>query len=223
VSKGIQFWLDLWQQGRIPFHRSEVHPDLINFWPELQLKPKSTVLVPLCGKSIDMLWLVQQTYQVIGIELSEHAVVQFFQEQQLAFTVELHQQFKKYITDSLCIWVGDIFTLDKALIPAVDAIYDRAALIALPQKLRSVYTTLCFNWLKPQGFIFLKTLNYNQSLMQGPPYSVSPEEVTQLYALQATPHCLHSRKQEHAINENNTMVVDESIWNIIKHEAKTKS
>jgi thiopurine S-methyltransferase len=220
VNKGIQFWLDLWQQGRIPFHKNEVHPDLITFWPSLQLKPKSTVLVPLCGKSRDILWFMQQGYHVVGIELCEQAVVQFFHEHQLSFTIENHKNCKKYLTDYLDLWVGDIFTIDKSLIPPVDAIYDRAALIALPQKIRSRYTALCLNWLKPQGVILLKTLSYDQNSMQGPPYSVSPEEVVQLYTASTTIQCLNACKQEHVRDEENTMVVDGYLWGIIKHETK---
>jgi thiopurine S-methyltransferase len=220
VNKGIQFWLDLWEQGRIPFHKNEVHPDLITFWPSLQLRPKSTVLVPLCGKSMDILWFLQQGYHVVGIELCEQAVVQFFQEHQLSFTIENHKNCKKYLTDSLDFWVGDIFTIDKRLIPPIDAIYDRAALIALPKKLRSIYTALCLNWLKPRGVIFLKTLSYDQKSMQGPPYSVSAEEVAQLYTASTTIQCLNACKQEHVRDEENTMVVDGYLWGIIKHETK---
>lgn len=181
MNKGQQFWVDLWDEGRTYFHKDEVHPDLIKYWPGLNLKPDATILVPLCGKSLDMLWLSQQGFKVIGIELSEQAVKQFAQEHQLHFKQEIIGQVKHYFTDSLSIWVGDIFALENSLIAPVDAIYDRAALIALPGTLRSVYVDSCLKWLKPEGAILLKTLSYNQEQMEGPPYSVSDEEVAQLY------------------------------------------
>lgn len=214
MSKGKQFWLDSWQQNRIPFHKIETHPDLLAFWPEMQVRPQSTILVPLCGKSLDLLWLVQQGYQVIGIELSEQAVVQFFTEQKIEFTKEEKDQVTCYMTDNLLIYVGDIFALNPGLIPLVDVIYDRAALVALPPKLRPAYSSLCLNWLKPQGSIFLNTLSYMHEPRLGPPYSVPPEEVAELYKGNII-RSLRAEKKERIIYSNQeeySVVVDEAVW-----------
>ena len=181
MNKGYQFWVQLWSEGRTHFHKKEVNPDLIAYWSHLNSAPKATVLVPLCGKSLDMLWLSQQGFKVIGIELSEQAVMDFAQEHQLEFQQETFGQVQHFMTESISIWVGDIFALEPTLIAPVDAIYDRAALIALPEKLRSIYVDRCLKWLKPRGAILLKTLSYNQDEMQGPPFSVPEEEVVQLY------------------------------------------
>lgn len=224
MSKGIDFWVDAWEKGRIPFHRNDVHPDLITFWPGLEIRPKSTILVPLCGKSRDMIWFLQQNYQVVGIELSEQAVLSFFQEQQMLFTVEIYPSAKKYCANSLSIWVGDIFSLQDELIPLVDAIYDRAALVALPQQLRPAYVRLCLNWLRPGGSIFLKSLSYTMNAIQGPPYSVSAAEVMQLYSANAMVHCVQ-RDEEHVTtlsqNDEVCLPVEQYVWTIIKNETKS--
>jgi thiopurine S-methyltransferase len=223
VNKGKQFWLDSWQQGRIPFHKNEVHPDLRSFWPAMSIQPKSTVLVPLCGKSLDLLWIAQQGHQVIGIELSEQAVVQFFKEQGLDFRIESYHGVTRYNADSLSVWVSDIFDLDSALIPKIDVLYDRAALVALPQKLRRTYADLCFHWLKSQGSILLNTLSYEHKELLGPPYSVSAEEVADLYKAAAL-RCLRAEKNEKSINSSNgeeyCVVVEESVWWITKNGIK---
>lgn len=197
MNKGQQFWLNVWQKKERPrFHLEGVHPDLIAYWPALNLPAGARVLVPLCGKSQDMLWLVAQGFQVIGIELSEEAIEQFVCENKLNLTKhglrsnQIKQTGKtkttdsdliKYSNDSLTIWVGDIFHLNKSQIEPVDAIYDRAALIALPEELRPSYVQTCLQWLKPQGKILLKTLSYDQSEMIGPPFSLSEEEIHRLY------------------------------------------
>jgi thiopurine S-methyltransferase len=181
VNKGQQFWVDLWRDGRTYFHKEEVNPDLIAYWPHVNNVPNATVLVPLCGKSLDILWLSQQGFKVIGIELSEQAVMQFAEEHQLHFQQVRFGDVQHFMTESISIWVGDFFALEPSLISPVDAIYDRAALIALPEKLRSIYVERCLKWLKPQGAILLKTLSYNQEEMQGPPYNVTDEEVYKLY------------------------------------------
>lgn len=223
MNKGAQFWLDAWQQERIPFHKNEVHPDLLSFWPTLSIQPKSTVLVPLCGKSLDLLWLVQQGHQVIGIELCEQAALKFFKEQSLNFSTKNEQGIIRYYADSLSIWVSDIFNLTPSLIPQVDVVYDRAALVALPQKLRALYAHLCIQWLKPEGSIFLNTLNYEHKQLLGPPYSVSPEEIADLY--QATSRsCLRTGIKERSLNSSShqsyDVVVEESIWWITKNGTK---
>ncbi|KTD34311.1 thiopurine S-methyltransferase [Legionella moravica] len=181
MSNGREFWIELWEQGRTAFHEEEVNPGLIKHWPELKLSTPVTVLVPLCGKSLDMLWLAQQGYQVVGIELCEQAVQQFADEQGLLFHKKEFGQIVQYFNEQFSIWVADIFKLPSSFIPPVDAIYDRAALIALPAKLRATYVNVCLNWLKPEGKILLKTMGYNQEEMQGPPYSVTDEEVQALY------------------------------------------
>lgn len=181
MNKGQQFWTELWQQGRISFHKKEVHPDLVDYWPALNCKPPATVLVPLCGKSLDMMWFVAQGYQVVGIELVENAVLQFFAEQQLDFHKESIGNAIRFLSRNLEIWVSDIFSLDAALIPPADAIYDRGALVALPKSLRAPYADRCLKWLKPGASVLLRTMNYEQSKIPGPPYSIAAEDVSDLY------------------------------------------
>lgn len=181
MNKGQQFWKDMWIEGRIPFHLQAVNPDLTNHWPKMNMKPSASVLVPLCGKSLDLMWLYQQGYKVIGIEMSEIAVLQFAEEQQLIFDKEIVGSAIRYFIDSMELWVGDIFEIPQPLIQPVDAIYDRAALIALPDHLRFPYVNKCLGWLKSTGAILLKTKVYPQDEMQGPPFSVSEAEVADLF------------------------------------------
>ncbi|KTC76948.1 thiopurine S-methyltransferase [Legionella brunensis] len=182
MNSGKQFWLNIWQEGSIPFHQEAVNQDLVKYWPSLGMPLGATVLVPLCGKSLDLLWLAKQGFQVIGIELSELAVQEFAKENKLLMTKEVNAQIISYVADSITIWVTDIFHLNSACINAVDAIYDRAALIALPEKLRSRYVKTCLQWLKKNGKILLKTMSYDQGQMQGPPFSVPGDEVNALYS-----------------------------------------
>ena len=215
MNKGVQFWLDSWREGHIPFHKLRVNQDLVSFWPALEVCPRSTVLVPLCGKSLDMLWLLSQGYHVIGMELSEQAVLQFFQENQLTYTVNS----SCYQAEHLTIWVGDIFTFDSSCLPPIDAVYDNAALIALPHKLRALYASLCLNWLKPEGAILLKTIHCSSGNLSGPPYNVTEEEIGLIY-----PNCtissLKKLTREHQIGtvveSADLEITDEYVWRINK-------
>jgi thiopurine S-methyltransferase len=220
VNKGQQFWLDLWHEGRTSFHKGEVNPDLSTFWPEMNLPADSNILVPLCGKSLDLLWLCQQGFRVTGVELSERAVQQFADEHQIEFQQEHVATGTRFFTDRLQIWVADIFILEPSLMSSVDAIYDRAALIALPQQLRSAYVTRCLNWLKPGGRILLKTMHYDQEVMEGPPYSVSDGETRELYKSCSAIRCV---KQSTEIIERSNHLHDRglskatnSVWCIKK-------
>lgn len=181
MNKAIEFWLSRWEEGQIGFHKSQVNPDLEDFWQRFALPEGSRVLIPLCGKSLDMPWFAKQGMKVTGIELSPIAIEQFAQEQQLTFKIEEKNNALCYSADHLEIWCHDIFTLNPKAIDPVDAIYDRAALIALPEKLRQDYVKTCLQWLKPKGKILLKTMAYDETQMQGPPYSIPHEEVMSLY------------------------------------------
>ncbi|WED43069.1 thiopurine S-methyltransferase [Legionella cardiaca] len=197
MNSGKQFWLNIWQEGRIPFHQHAVNQDLIDYWPSLEIPLGATVLVPLCGKSLDMLWLIEQGFRVIGIELSEVAVQEFARENRLEMTRKVTGQTICYVTDSLSISVADIFHLNQFSIATVDAIYDRASLIALPNILRQNYVNTCLQWLKKNGKILLKTMSYDPSQMQGPPFSVSSDEVKTLYKNCQKVQCL--KEETHRI------------------------
>jgi thiopurine S-methyltransferase len=218
VNKGKQFWLELWQQGRTAFHKDFVNPDLERYWSSFNLSPPATVLLPLCGKSQDILWLAEQGFQVIGIELSELALLQFAEENNLSMSKKTHGEAINYSTPEISIWIADIFSLNIDSIPPVDAIYDRAALIALPKKLRPDYVRRCLQWLKPDGKIFLKTMSYDEVQLCGPPYSVTASEVKVLYKERETLICLSERRTEvdavDPLYERGLQLRSDYIWQI---------
>jgi thiopurine S-methyltransferase len=176
------FWIDLWREGRSGFHQSIVQPSLEKFWPALA--PGSSVLVPLCGKSLDMLWLEQQGLEVTGVELAEQAVKEFCRENGLAFSVSHDDGHTTYHlrNRNIRLIVDDFFSFAEACNgERFDSIYDRAALVALPEEMRKGYVASCRKLLgeKPAGMLI--TLEYEQELMQGPPFSVPVTEVQRLW------------------------------------------
>ncbi|WP_292996169.1 thiopurine S-methyltransferase [Nitrosomonas sp.] len=176
-----EYWLDRWERKDIGFHQNEINPYLCQFWQSLQLAPGSTVLVPLCGKSRDMLWLHQQGHTVLGVELSIVAAKAFFAENGLTPQCRVHDPFTHLEANDMHILCGDFFDLDKNDVAKVAAVYDRAALIALPPEMRKRYTHHLLPILPPATQILLVTLDYPQHEMPGPPFAVSMDEVTALY------------------------------------------
>ncbi|HET9033641.1 MAG TPA: thiopurine S-methyltransferase [Dokdonella sp.] len=177
-----QFWLQRWQQGQTGFHRDEVMPLLEKHWPALSVPAGSRVFVPLAGKSKDMLWLVSQGYRVLGVELSPLAVEQFFDENKLEPAIHDSAQGKHFIAGDIELICGDMFDLGVKDLSDCVAIYDRAALIALPLDLRKRYASHLSRTLPAHCRMLLIALDYAQSQMDGPPFSVSAEEVQALYA-----------------------------------------
>ncbi|MGD8785606.1 MAG: thiopurine S-methyltransferase [Thioalkalispiraceae bacterium] len=175
-----EFWQQRWQDNKIGFHLDEVNSYLIKHWQSLGIEPGARVLVPLCGKSVDLCWLSKQGYRVEGVEISKLAIEQFFTEQGLPIEQEESDGWLAYRSGSIRIWCGDFFKLNSQQLGPVDAIYDRAALIALPHLMRSTYVRklLELAGVAPQLLI---TLEYDQSQMSGPPFAVSRQEVNELY------------------------------------------
>jgi thiopurine S-methyltransferase len=170
-----KFWQERWARNQIGFHLPEVNPYLQRHWPPLAEGAK--VLVPLCGKSLDLMWLASQGLRVLGVELSEQAVEAFFSEQNLTPRITARGVFKVYQADSIEIWCGDFFALDAEVLADCTALYDRAALIALPPLMRARYTDH-LNTLLPAGCQgLLITLDYEQVQKAGPPFAVTDEEV----------------------------------------------
>ncbi|MBA3930957.1 MAG: thiopurine S-methyltransferase [Xanthomonas sp.] len=176
------FWLQRWQEGQIGFHRHDVMPLLQKHWPSLQLPEGSRVLVPLCGKSLDMHWLAAQGHRVLGVELSPLAVTQFFEEAGLEPVRTTSHYGEHFSAGPVEIILGDAFGLDPALLADVAGVYDRAALIALPPDLRLRYRDTVYAALPAGCQGLLITLEYPQEEKAGPPFSVAQAEVEALFA-----------------------------------------
>lgn len=188
-----QFWLERWQDGRTHFHQERVTPLLQKYWPSLALPSGSKVLVPLCGKSLDMLWLAEQGHQVLGVELSELAIQQFLAEHGLQAQVHESAQGRHYAAGNIELICGDIFGLGDETLAACVGAYDRAALIALPESMRERYVTQVYGRLGAGYRGLLITLDYDQARMDGPPFSVREEEVQSLYAAHSTAQVIDRR------------------------------
>lgn len=175
------FWLKRWQEGATGFHMTRVSPLLTKYWPALQLPAGSRVLVPLCGKSLDMVWLAAQGYAVLGVELSPAAVSQFFSEQGLEAVQHESPLGRHYVSGAIEIICADIFKVDTDTLASCRGVYDRGALVALPASMRPDYVNHVYTALAPDYRGLLLTLEYEQSAMEGPPFSICTAEVHRLF------------------------------------------
>jgi thiopurine S-methyltransferase len=176
-----EFWLDMWRRQQTGFHQRSVNPALRDFWPRLRLAAGDAVFVPLCGKSGDMIWLRAQGHPVVGVELSPLAAAAFFSENGLAAERRRQGSFEVTEAGGVRILCGNFFDLTAEDLAGVGAVYDRAALIALPDEMRERYAAHMAEILPPGTRMLLVTLEYPPAEMQGPPFSVTPEEVERLY------------------------------------------
>jgi thiopurine S-methyltransferase len=177
----LEFWEQRWQQNQIAFHLPMVNPYLMEYWSHFNIKPRSQVFIPLCGKTLDLVWFAVQQYSVLGIECSNKAINEFFAEQHLPIHSNQDKDFKVYHSGNIKLLQGDFFKLNKAALKDVSVLYDRASLIALPQDMRVEYVELLNKILPACADMLLITLTYNQTLMSGPPFSVEQGEVVELY------------------------------------------
>jgi thiopurine S-methyltransferase len=174
------FWLDKWQRNEIGFHNPEAHPLLVKHFPKLGLGQGARLFLPLCGKTLDIGWLLGQGFRVVGAELSEMAVVQLFEQLGVAPEISEHGVLKRYRAQDIDIYVGDIFHLQQDLLGEVDGIYDRAALVALPEPMRREYAKHLQRLTRNTQQLLI-TFDYDQTQLPGPPFCVSDGEVAQLY------------------------------------------
>lgn len=171
------FWHERWREGRIGFHQADVNGLLKRHWQSLDLAKDSCVFVPLCGKSLDMLWLADQGYQVLGIEINESAVIDFFKESHLSPEIRRDERFIHYHAGPFTLLVGDAFDLSTADLQHCAAVYDRAALIALPPNMRAPYLEQLYSQLPTGCRGLVITLEYPEGEKQGPPFSVERSEL----------------------------------------------
>ena len=175
-----EFWRDKWQKSEIGFHLSEVHPLLRRHG--VALSGKRRVFVPLCGKSLDMLYLRELGCEVGGIELSPIAVEQFFTEHGMTPVRSQLGDLQCFEAEGIKLFQGDFFALRPEDLGEVDAVYDRAALIAMPPDMQTRYAQQLMALIPAHASILLITLGYDQSEMKGPPFSTLPEQVADLFS-----------------------------------------
>ena len=174
-------WINRWETNRIGWHAEQVNRHLIKYLDKLGLSSGESIFVPLCGKSNDMLFLLENDINVIGVELSNIAIEQFFSENQLDYLVSDVDKFTLYEGDGIKLYCGDFFDIKEKHLENVRAIYDRASLIALDEGLRQKYAKHLSDIIEFDARILLLTLNYPQHQRSGPPFAVSKEEVKQLF------------------------------------------
>ena len=182
------FWLDKWQRNEIGFHENEVHPLLREYWSVVTAdidhsqSDATNVFVPLCGKSLDMLWLLDQGFDVYGVELSAIGVEAFFTENEIEFTKSADGELTKYQSARVTIWCGDIFALSRSMLPPITLFYDRAALVALAADMREQYINQVASLVNRAARGLLVALEYSPDLITPPPHSLNISTLEKIYA-----------------------------------------
>jgi thiopurine S-methyltransferase len=176
------FWLSRWQQGMTGFHGEAVHQDLLAHEEVFLGGGPHTVFVPLCGKTVDLDWLASRGHRVVGVELSPVAIAAIVSRLGAPFTQDTLGPYERWSGPGLTLLRGDVLLATPELLGAVDRIWDRAALVALPPEMRPRYTATLRALLRPGGLLLQNSFSYDQTAMDGPPFSVPPDEVARHYA-----------------------------------------
>ncbi|HUW98697.1 MAG TPA: thiopurine S-methyltransferase [Acidiferrobacter sp.] len=195
-----EFWHERWRENRIGFHQSHANRFLTRYFERLKGVRAGPIFVPLCGKSRDMAWLHDQGHEVVGVELSPLAAEAFFTEGGQACVGTLRDGFPEYHADGITILVGDYFHLTPARLGPVSAVYDRAALIAMPPDTRRDYAAHMAELLMPGAPVLLIAPFSLKDPQSGPPFAVSKEEVTDIFAPHFAIQVLEREREMAAVN-----------------------
>ncbi len=178
----IKVWIDKWKAGQTAFHQSDVEPRLIQYFSELN---PGTALVPLCGKSLDLIWFADRGFKVVGVEASELACRSFFSENKISFTEKSEHGFICFESKSITLWCGDFFAFTPEPGTRFTAAYDRAALIALPDSFRIRYAAhlkeIISEYSSGDFQLLQISIEYAPGAIPGPPFSVGEGEIRGLY------------------------------------------
>ena len=176
-------WLEFWTNNETNWHSDVVTQELEKYLGLLKLESGDTVFIPLCGKSLDMIYMLNRGFSVIGVEVSEIGIKQFFHENGLDFTISQVGEFDLYSAKNIEIYCGDFFSLTSKHLCGVKAVFDRKSLIALDRNLRQKYVKHLNDIISLGVRILLITLHYPKHQMSGPPFSVDKSEVESLFSM----------------------------------------
>ncbi|MBZ0334686.1 thiopurine S-methyltransferase [Marinobacter sp. AL4B] len=215
-----EFWHERWAKEQIGFHEGTVNQYLHDHWPELAGSGTEAVFVPLCGKAHDMWWLHDRGHPIIGVELSDVACKDFFEEVGEKAMVSPGEPFTTFTHGNLQLWCGDFFQLVPQDLKHIRLVYDRAALIALPPEMRKDYVNHLTAVTPDNTTILLITLDYDNNEMKGPPFSVSDDEVHQLFSDDYSITQIHKQDMAHdspfAKRKGLSKGATESVFKLIK-------
>ena len=178
----MNFWESRWQNGQTGWHNEMVNEHLQRHQCVLLREESPTVLVPLCGKSLDLAWLHSVGCTVIGVDLVKQPLEDFFTEQGLVPSIEKRAGIEAFTAHGQTLLHANIFDVNEKTIGLVDAIYDRAALVALSPQQREAYVEHCLALLKSGGSILLITYDAPVADDQGPPFPVRRGTIEQLFS-----------------------------------------
>ena len=203
------FWFNKWERNEIGFHRPVANPLLVNHFDALSLSKTERVFLPLCGKTLDIGWLLGKGHQVVGAELSQMAIEQLFESLGIKPKISVLGTLRKYSGPALDIFVGDVFAISSTMLGRVDAIYDRGALVALPNETRVRYTKhlVQITETAPQLVV---TYEYDQRVVAGPPFSITTEELTDHYGASYNLTLLKSEQEPNGMKGK--CPATESVW-----------
>ena len=207
------FWHKRWEKNEIGFHQSAVNVLLSDHFSGLSLPQTSCVFVPLCGKTRDIAWLLSQGHRVVGVELSKLAVEELFVDLGVAPKISVQGELLRYSAPGVEIFVGNIFELSGDLLGRVDAIYDRAALVAFPAEMRGRYGAhvAAITQLAPQ---FLICFEYDQAVMNGPPFSIDRQKVHDVYGAHYQIEPITNRDVAGGLKGK--CPAQETVWHLVK-------
>lgn len=190
-------WHSYWDNKTPGFHEGQVNSYLKKYLPLFNIAPGDSIFMPLCGKAIDILWLAEQGYHVIGVELSQVAVESFFEESNLVPELRADNNLKVYQSGHITLYQGDYLDLEPRHLTACKLVYDRAAIVAIESFNRVAYVERMFHLIPDKTPILLVTLDYDQAQMMGPPFSVPEDEIRSLYQSRYDIELLESIEQIH--------------------------
>ncbi len=220
----LDFWKERWEAGQIGFHEDSVNPHLIQYVSELKIKKGDIVFVPLCGKSLDMRWLQEQGYGVVGIDAVSLAVSAFFSENNIQVEKQNRKGFEIWCSDQIFVYCGDFFKLNSKKMQGATAVYDRASLVALAPSHRPQYAKQLLSLFPSKVRILLITLSYPQHEMSGPPFAVEEQEVHELFGKELDIQCLQSQDvlaQYPRFREKGLTQLIESVYLLSRSEDRT--
>ncbi|EAU40980.1 thiopurine S-methyltransferase family protein [Fulvimarina pelagi HTCC2506] len=204
-----QFWHDRWDKGEIAFHEGKPNRLLLKHFDALELVEDARIFLPLCGKAIDIHWLLDKGFRVVGIDLSAIAIDQLFDDLGFEPSVTEDGDLTRYTAPNIDIFVGDVFALTPDQLGPVDAIYDRAALVALPAAMRARYAAHLAEITGATRQLLL-SFDYDQTLFDGPPFSVDEAEIERVHGARYRLHLLEKGRIPGGLKRHDA--VDETAW-----------
>lgn len=180
----VGMWKECWNTPNVEFHNPQLNELFVKYHQRMLTRPGMRIFVPLCGKAVEMKWLVDHGHKVVGLEAAPVPCKAFFEENGIPYNVKemkgIHGEKYESLDHNIVIYSCDFFLFTADICGEFDGIWDSGGLNSMDVEDREAYIRR-IRTLMGKGCVNLtEFVNFDKSMVDIT-WSMTKEELQKVF------------------------------------------